>query len=231
MKNLDSKILVYFKEKLGVAPKTVRNNISNLLKEHPSLTRNALAQVYALSKRGNVLKYLDSEDRANLYQIKVKPPIEVQVKTRVKKEHLLILVKFETTDRFINGHIDELNRAYTYKCYTACFILARKIVENLIIDILKSRYPEKILKNKEMYFDTQQKRFKDFSLILKSLYDKRNDFGSKNKAVEKLYNLSLVLKDNANDKVHSWYHLVRQKEEIDKLELKDIIELIKIIST
>lgn len=230
MKNLNPKIVEYFKDKLSLAPKTLRNNISKLSQEHPSLTKNALAQIYAASKKGNVLKFLDEEDRAALPQIKVKPAIEVKVRTILKKKQLPLFIELESEDRFVRGHVDELNMAYESKCYTACFILARKIVENLVIDILLLKYPEKILKNKELYFDTKQRRFKDFSVILKNLYDKRNDFGTKNKAVEKLYTLCLAFKDDANNKAHSWYHLVRNKDEIDKLQLKDIIDLINVIS-
>lgn len=148
-------------------------------------------------------------------------------KTASAVVRIIDLVKYDTADHFIKGHIDELNRAYTFKCYTSVFILARKIVENLIIDILKKKFPEKVKANKELYFNINQKRLKDFEEILKNLRSKRNDFGSENKAVERLCDLAAKLKENANNKTHSWYHLVEKKKEIDDLNLNAIFELIK----
>lgn len=144
-----------------------------------------------------------------------------------KRKKILEVVEYETADHFIKGHIQELNKAYTHGCYTAVYILARKIIENLIIDILRKKFPEKNKENKELYFNTAQGRFKDFSEILKNLYDKRGEFGSESKGVERLYSLARKLKDDANDKTHSWYHLVEQKSEIDSLNLKQVIEIIK----
>ena len=140
---------------------------------------------------------------------------------------IIEIVKYDTADHFIKGHIDELNRAYTFKCYTAVFILARKIVENLIIDILKKKFPERVKANKELYFDINQKRLRDFDDILKNLRGKKNDFGSENKAVERLCDLASKLKENANNKTHSRYHLVEKKKEIDDLNLNAVFELIK----
>ena len=140
---------------------------------------------------------------------------------------IIEIVKYDATDHFIKGHIDELNRAYTFKCYTSVFILARKIVENLIINILKKKFPEKAKANKELYFDISRSRLKDFEDILKSLRSKKNGFGSENKAVERLCDLAAKLKENANNKTHSLYHLVEKKKEIDDLNLNAIFELIK----
>jgi len=59
------------------------------------------------------------------------------------------------------------------------------------------------------------------------LKGKKDDFGSENKAVERLCYLAKVLKDDANNKTHSWYYLVENKKEIENLNLRAIIEIIK----
>ena len=156
------------------------------------------------------------------------PPRVGNRKSTARAERKIMkVVDYDTNDHFKKGHIDELNRAYTFGCNTSVFILARKIVDNLVIDILKKKYPENVLKNKELYFDTAQGRLKDFEIILKNLKSKKNDFGSENKAVERLYDLAKALKNDANNKTHSWYHLVENKKEIENLNLKMIIEIIK----
>ncbi len=142
-----------------------------------------------------------------------------------KKKEILVLFEYETDKHFVKGHIDEINKAYTYGCYTSVSILSRKIIENLIIDILCKKYP----KEKNLYFDTDQRRLRDFGVILKNLHNKKSDFGTKIKAVERLYNLADKLKTETNNRVHSWYHLIKRKSEIDELDIPQIIELIKIL--
>jgi len=228
MKKLSPDIVKELAEKLKLNRKTVKKNIYLLQKDYSRLTKNAVAQIYARKKGETVFRKLDKEDKATLPPMEVVPEkIKVKKKNNTKKHQLKKLFDYETNDYFKKGHIDELSRAYTFDCYTSVFILARKIIENLIIDILKKKYPERIKKNRELYFNTAQGRFKDFGVILKNLKNKKSDFGSENKAVEKLYELAKKLKDDANNKAHSWYHLVENKPEIDELNLKAIIEIIK----
>ena len=120
-----------------------------------------------------------------------------------------------------------MNQAYTCKCYTAVFILARKIVENLIINILRKKFQKGDKKSTELYFNIDHGRLHDFSIIIKNLKGKANDFKVENKAVERLCGLAEKLKNNANDKTHSLYHLVKKRSEIDDLQLAEIIEIIK----
>lgn len=230
MPRLKPEILASLSKKLGLSKNSVRQYISRERTKHPKATLNAAAQLFALSNKTTVLRMLDKEDRAtlpsNIEMAKEKIVLESK-KRGVKEKKIQALIDYETTEHFKKGHIHELNKAYTFGCNTSVFILARKIVENLIIDILKKKYPEKVKKNKELYFDTAQGRLKNFEAILKNLKDKKGDFGSENKAVERLCDLAKVLKDDANNKTHSWYHLVENKKEIENLNLKAIIEIIK----
>lgn len=176
-------------------------------------------------------KTFDPIQKGQLREMRSKQPIStVSTKTTQKarsQKSILKLIDYNTSSAFKKGHIDELNRAYTYGCYTSTFILARKIIENLIIDILKMKYPENERANKEIYFNIEQRRYHDFEVILKNFKNKKHEFGTEITAVERLCNLAGALKDDANKKTHSWYHLVRRKKEIDDLDLTSIIDLIE----
>ena len=37
---------------------------------------------------------------------------------------------------------------------------------------------------------------------------------------------ALQFKDDANDKAHSWYHIVKSRKELDDTNFQDIIEMI-----
>jgi hypothetical protein len=226
---LNPKILTKLSKKLGLQESTIRQQISKLKQQNARSSLNAVAQIYAMKNGTTVMQQLSAEDKSTLPHIEqTNQKIKIVSLNKSKKslEKIKELIVYDTSDHFIKGHIKEFNRGYTYKCYTGSYILARKIIENLIIGILQKYYPaETSLANKELYWDVQQRRFKDFSIILKNLFDKKDDFGSKNKAIERLYQLAKKFKDGANDKTHSWFHLVTNPKE--DLQLQDMIELIK----
>ncbi len=228
MKYLNPKIIAVIHEKTGIAVSSIGPIITRKKQLHPSLTANAVAYLYAQGKGINVLKYLDAEDRNGISAIEKKPVEKIQVKKSPKKKAAILkIIDYETADPFIRGHIDEINRAYNNHCYTCVFILGRKIVENLIIDIFTKYFPPTTQANKELYFDTSMGRPKDFGVILDNLNKQRVAFGTQKSIIERLYNRAKLLKDNANDKTHSWYHLVRTKTEVDDLDIQMSIDLIK----
>ena len=227
---LNPKILEKLSKKLGLEKSTIRQQISRLKQRHARCTLNAVAQIYALKHGETVMQQLKQEDKETLPHIEqTKENIKVAIKPKKPIEKVKSLISYECTNYFIKGHIDEFNRAYNYKCYTGAYILSRKIIENLIIDILQKNYPpDASVLNKELYWDIKLKRFKDFSVILKNLYDKRQDFQpNKSKAIERLYQKAKEFKGLANDKTHSWFHLVQNAKEVEDLELQSMIELIK----
>lgn len=228
---LNPKIISYLVDKTGLSENTIRKDISLLKRKYASCTLNAVAQLYASSHNLSVMQKLKPEDKLTLpHNEVVNPVVKIVKKKTSKREKDIEIIKYDTTDYFIRGHIKEINRAYTKGCYTSTHILARKIIENLVLDILVTKYPPTKLENLNLYFDVSQNRTKDFSILLKSLYDKRKEFGFEiSKAIERFYQKAKKFKDDANDKTHSWYHLVENKTEIDELNLQSMIELIKII--
>ncbi|MEX1014835.1 MAG: hypothetical protein WDZ80_06790, partial [Candidatus Paceibacterota bacterium] len=222
MAKYNPKILERIINKTGLAESTVRSAISRLYKEYPGLPPNSVAFLYARKKGvGYIRNLLSEEERRTLPPIKEeKHPEKVKVSISKYKRKPKKIVTFETSDPFIEGHIAEINRAYDSGCYTCVFVLARKIVENFIIDILRKEFPPTSKQNKELYYDISKKRYKDFSIVLKNLYDKRTHFGVDTHAVERLYALVKPLKKEGNDKAHSWFHLVKRKSEVENLELQ-----------
>lgn len=229
MKTLKDEMVVALAKKLGKKGSTVKKDIYLLRKSYPSCTLNAVAQIYAQTYGKTVFRKLDKEDRQSLPHLSVQKPVTIRQKSpRPKRTErkMVSLITYNTGDHFRSGHLKEINRAYTYGCYTAVFILLRKIVENMLIDILRHKFPPTTLENKRLYFDPSQKRFKDFSQIVANLRAKSADFDVDKKLVERIASLSTSLKDKANDKAHSWFHLVTRKSEIDELDSQTLIQLI-----
>lgn len=226
---LSKEIIRILSKKLNKSEGTIRVEISKLrTSKFHGAPLNSVAHIYAQQHGTSVYQKLSKDEKAAIpnHEI-VKNSPKLEAKTPKKRETSFEFVKYETSDHFVKGHFKEINRAYNSKCFTSTFILARKIVENFIIGILMTKYPEKTLANKELYYDTSRGRFRDFSVLLDTLKSKKNDFGTKKEIVERLHTKAKSLKDDANDKTHSLYHLVEGKEEIDNLNFQTIIELIK----
>ncbi len=228
MKNLNPLIVKFISQKANINENSVKSDIYRMSKSYSPLTKNAMAQLYAQKKGLTVYRKLDEEDRKSLPNIEKGKPISIK-QTKKKTTKLQTILTYSTLDPFKEGHILELNKAYTAGCYTAVFLLARKIIENLIIDILRKKFPERSRNNKELYYNVSENRYHDFSVILDSLYKKRNSFDPDTKAAERLYVLSKPFKKDANDKAHSWFHLVERKSEIDDLKIQTIINLVLVL--
>lgn len=224
-------------DKKSVIEKVSRKKSSNL-----ALTSNAAAYLIAKEHGRTITGRLNDEDRIALKDFQAQPTRPVSVVSRAiqnirsnrnvnrGKSNKKPLINYQSTNAnayFVNEHIRELTDAYYAGCYTAVFILFRKIVENLIIDLLKAKFPNRI----ELVFSIGQRRYHDFSVVLQNLYDERKAFSHDGeKAIERLYGLLTPFKKDANDKAHSWFHIVKSPDEVDKdSKLAPIIAVVIIL--
>ncbi len=229
MGNLNPKILEILKGKTGMSEQSIRNAVSTLKNTKcPKATQNAAAQLFAQSRGFSVAGKLTKKDRLTLpNSIEIEKPIKIkQANKKSPKKKIIELIKFETTDYFIKEHIKEVNKTYTHGCYTSSFILCRKVFENLLIGIIRKKYSGTSKSERELYWDFDRNRFLDFSVILKNLHKKAADFGPEAGLVKRTAQKASQFKDDANDKTHSKYHIVKNKKEIDDKDPQEIIELI-----
>lgn len=224
---LNPEVLNFLQKRLQKSVSTIRSDISRLKRKHPQATLNAVAQIYAEQHGESVRRLISKEDKLTIPPVKIEKVLTLKRKKGVKpRESIKEILKFQTTDHFLKKHIAEINKAYTRQCYTCVFVLTRKVFENLIIRILEAKYPAE----RELYFDIPRGRNQDFSVVLGNLFKKRNDFDyDRKQAIERLHQKLKPFKSDANDKVHSLYHVVENAKEVDEWNLDTIIALITII--
>ena len=227
MKRLDKRIVEKLTKLLHKTQGTIRKDIGNLAKNYPSCTSNTRAQIYAQKHGKSVLRFLDGEDRTSLPNIEVVPiRVEQKAKKVGKKERIVQFIRYPSDDPFRKAHVDEVNRAYTYKCWISVFVICRKIMENLVADILRLKFPGNTKENRELYYDFGRNRVKDFEDLLRSLKSKKTEFEMEEKLVEKTIAVVQPFKKEADQKAHSWYHIVKNRAEIDRMEVQDIFDLL-----
>lgn len=225
---LDPAILSYLMKKTDKKEQTVRNGLAKLHNHYSSLTMNQIAQIYALEHGLSVRSKLSPEEKKSLPHLEIQKPLTIVRKSRNnnRKQQVKQFISYETTDQFIKAHIDEVNKCYTCGAYTAAFILCRKIIENLLTDIIRKKFAQNTPANIELYFDISRRRTRDFSEILKNLRARTSDFGVEKSLLDRILNKSNIFKDDANDKAHSWYHVVKRAKELEDAEVQTILDLI-----
>lgn len=79
----------------------------------------------------------------------------------------------KTTDDFYDDLIDNINQCYRIGVYDGTFVLTRKLLENLVIELLRKEYPKSYL---PMYYIENERRFRNFNNLLEVFEYKRSDF-------------------------------------------------------
>ncbi len=149
---------------------------------------------------------------------------DLNIKNIISKSDL-IDIKFE--DIFYKNLNQEINRCYKIGAYTASFILSRKLIENLIIDILRKKYP-KNEENLKIYCRVENKkakRFHDLAILLENLKKKKIEFGIDEEIIDEFFKFIKPFRPKANSSAHSII-IWGSKEDLDKLQIEKMIGLL-----
>lgn len=84
-----------------------------------------------------------------------------------------LLEVVDIPDDFYKKLIEEINQLYQNGLALALSVLVRKLLENLVIDILRKQYGSKEI---SLFYDTKRRRFHDFSDLIENLKEKQADF-------------------------------------------------------
>jgi hypothetical protein len=68
-------------------------------------------------------------------------------------------------DPFYRDLIELINKCYSYGIYPAVLVFSRKLLENLLIDILRRKYG---MENIDLFFDRHHCRFRNFNELLRN---------------------------------------------------------------
>ncbi|QQR82712.1 hypothetical protein IPJ70_01190 [Candidatus Campbellbacteria bacterium] len=203
--------------------------ISEIKYAHPQLTPAAAAQYLARKKGKSLMRFLDDDDKKSLATVTTIPVVPVAARPSVRsgKRPLPPILVFPSTNSFILRHVEEINGTYHANCCTATFILCRKVMENLIVQILKKKFPS--VKNKKLYEDNTSRRSLDFSIVLDNFFRSRTKFSiSGSSAIERIKQKATPFKDDANDKTHSLFHIASKKE-MEDANVQEIFDLITVV--
>lgn len=141
-------------------------------------------------------------------------------------EHYIDLKEEELPDSFYYDLIINIDKCYSFGVYSAVRILNRKLLENLLIDLLRKKFG---MSEINLFFDTGKKRFYDFNVLLKNVNAKLDDFKPISAALDsELLKKIDKFRDLANSSAHT-IELHIKKEELDD-DKDDIIFVVRVLS-
>ena len=140
-----------------------------------------------------------------------------------KKEKFITL---NHPDYFYQELASEINACYAAGAYTSVLILSRKLIENLLIDVLRKKYGDEAKKDVEMYYRTDSGRFHDFNTLLRHLNKQKVDFEVDEEILKEFFKLVRPFRKSANKKAHSIVHVIGKKEELKEFEVQKLASLL-----
>ena len=157
----------------------------------------------------------DWKDKSFVYQgSRITPHLKIDSKDKY--------LPFVVSDLLYKDLIEETNNCYLHNLPTATFILSRKIIENLIIDIMRKKFSSangQLMK----YYDVSHKRFLDFSKLIDNLKNEENAFVGYESTIKNVVEISNKLRETANSSAHSIFSL-NKLEDLKQYQIPDLVK-------
>ena len=158
-------------------------------------------------------------------QVKKNKLEKVQSETKIVEPKELF-ISIPGLDNFYQRLIKEINESFYNITYTSTLILCRKLIENLLIDVLRKKYGDKTKEVVEIYYNTSTGRHHSFTYLVKNLEDRKDDFEVDKEIVNEFISLVKPFRVGANSKAHSIIFFVDKKEELVDYHIPRMIDLL-----
>lgn len=116
----------------------------------------------------------------------------------------------------------EINACYSASLLNGCLLLSRKMIENLIYNILREKFPGRI----DLRWDKLKNRPHDFAILIDNLVDNKDRFNAEEQRyIDKFLKLCKPFKRVANSAAHNIMEYVENKKEIDTMKIPEMVQL------
>ena len=146
-----------------------------------------------------------------------------RLKANIDRKELLDFSGHYPTGLTFYGKLEEeINICYLNSLPNATMILSRKLIENVIYEILYLKFP----KNIDLRYDIKKGRAMDFSVLIENLETKKTDFINEQRDLcLKLLELVKPFRTAANGKAHNIMDYLGTLEDLDKQKIPEIVDV------
>lgn len=150
-------------------------------------------------------------------------PVPLPAKVPAPPE-TLVEIGGKYPENFYDQLQEEINVCYEHNLPNAAFFLCRKMIENLVFNILEKKFPKRV----DLWYDTKNKVRHKLGILLKNLYIERKNFGKPNieNYIEKFHREVGLFRKEANTKAHYVFEYLTDKSELKKFKIKDLVQLL-----
>lgn len=142
------------------------------------------------------------------------PPVEV--------ESQFIDVKGNFPTNHYTKLVTEANECELRNCPNAAFWLSRKIIENLVYDILAKKFKNQV----DLWYDTGKNRNHSLSMLIENLYNKKDEFGPNKRIIEQFKSDVGKFKKDVDSAVHKNFFYLNDKKDLKQYQVSKIIEML-----
>lgn len=147
----------------------------------------------------------------------------IQILTSKRKLPNLLEIEFD--EFFYDNLKSEINSTYRFGLFTSTMFLARKLLENLVIEILRIKYPPNVGDNLQIYYKAGDGRFHDFTILLKNLEERKDDFSVDKDIITEFISLVKPFRPKANANTHSII-IASDEDEVLKFDIPKMTALL-----
>lgn len=116
----------------------------------------------------------------------------------------------------------EINACYSANLLNSCLVLSRKMIENLIYNLLGCKFH----KDAALRWNTTKNRPQDFSVLIDNLENNKSDFNPEDKNyINKFMKLCKPFRRYANSKAHNIMEYVEDRKEISKMKIPEMVQI------
>lgn len=113
----------------------------------------------------------------------------------------LVEIAATLPDPLLSSLVHEINVAYSYQLFTSTWVCLRKLLENLVIELLRRKFGTSDV---SLYYWTGRRRFHDFSVLIENFRSRAADFSSDTSGFNQdFFDFLKKFKRRANRNAHS----------------------------
>lgn len=203
--------------------------------DYPSCLMQFLTSAYAVSPERTIsmIKYVIDElkNEGNLQEAEIEryPALKnLEGSTpnfsfvMPQTEMIKYLEIQEFPDDFYRDLLGMINRAFSYELYVGVCLMTRKMLENLLVDILRKKFG---MANLELFYDPKYHGFKEFKTLIINFESKLADFQKIIPTLDAEFILLHSFREQGNGAAHTLEVRVTEKELFDnKASLEFVIK-------
>jgi len=123
---------------------------------------------------------------------------------------------------FYHSIEEEINQCYYASLPNASLVLSRKLVENLLMNILEEKFSREV----ELRYDADHGRAQDFSVLIQNLERKISEFnGEQKELIGRLLQWIKPFRREANSTTHKIMDYLDTIDDLEKLKIAEIVQI------